>query len=554
MSGCMLWYLENVRICYLNGQLHRAIRVLRSRELERRDLRARLLASQCLFDTGEFEECLNVLNDGDQVSEIGSQVQDVTGTVNEDGVTIDEETDDDPEIYAEIQASLCVLRGRANEELEHVEKAVMWYRRALEWDVHCYEAFDRLSASGLMTDTDKKLIIDINSRDEETTATMRPVTRSQRKNTNRKPRLTPQTTPDHLSKTLIWLRKFYSAAFDAFAIDGTDYAGAKDFHELITDGNGMEENVDVLFLQALRCYRELDFQGCLKHTKQIIEHEPNCNERVTILHLGALVELDERLELFKTGHALVENAPRSGVSWMAVGYYYFTCRNYEAARKHFQKATALDVRLLPAWIALGHAFAAQDESDQAMAAYRTASRMFVGARLPRFYMAVEYTRQSTFAHARVLFLKSLQLTPKDPAPYHELGVIAYKCGEYQQAADYFIKSLALWQGNDEHDDNNIVKVSGGGRRSEVEEATLFNLGHCYRKLTQFELAIDCYEKCLLYKPQCPSTCSALGLALHSSGDFERAVEMYHRALRFSQEDTLTMTLLDIALEDMIGSE
>lgn len=35
------------------------------------------------------------------------------------------------------------------------------------------------------------------------------------------------------------------------------------------------------------------------------------------------------------------------------------------ARRYFGKATALDRGFAPAWVAFGHAFAAQDESDQA---------------------------------------------------------------------------------------------------------------------------------------------------------------------------------------------
>jgi anaphase-promoting complex subunit 6 len=42
------------------------------------------------------------------------------------------------------------------------------------------------------------------------------------------------------------------------------------------------------------------------------------------------------------------------------------------------KATTLDGAFASAWIGFGHAYAAQDESDQAMAAYRTAARLFAG--------------------------------------------------------------------------------------------------------------------------------------------------------------------------------
>jgi hypothetical protein len=37
---------------------------------------------------------------------------------------------------------------------------------------------------------------------------------------------------------------------------------------------------------------------------------------------------------------------------------------YDAARRYFGRATTADNRFAPGWLAYGHAFAAQDESDQ----------------------------------------------------------------------------------------------------------------------------------------------------------------------------------------------
>lgn len=55
------------------------------------------------------------------------------------------------------------------------------------------------------------------------------------------------------------------------------------------------------------------------------------------------------------------------VSWFAVGCYYLMIADFENARRYFSKATTIDMRFSPAWVGYGHAFAAQDESDQAMA-------------------------------------------------------------------------------------------------------------------------------------------------------------------------------------------
>jgi len=44
----------------------------------------------------------------------------------------------------------------------------------------------------------------------------------------------------------------------------------------------------------------------------------------------------------------------------------------------YSKATSLDRTFPPAWIGYGNAFAAKEEGDQAMSAYRTAARLFPG--------------------------------------------------------------------------------------------------------------------------------------------------------------------------------
>ena len=45
-----------------------------------------------------------------------------------------------------------------------------------------------------------------------------------------------------------------------------------------------------------------------------------------------------------------------------------------------------------AWLGYGHTFAAQEESDQALAAYRTASRFFSGCHVPPLCIGMEYAK------------------------------------------------------------------------------------------------------------------------------------------------------------------
>lgn len=66
------------------------------------------------------------------------------------------------------------------------------------------------------------------------------------------------------------------------------------------------------------------------------------------------------------------------VSWLAVGCYYLMAGKQELAGRYLSKSTSLNRVFGPAWLAYGHSFAAENEHDQAMAAYFTASQLMKG--------------------------------------------------------------------------------------------------------------------------------------------------------------------------------
>lgn len=65
-----------------------------------------------------------------------------------------------------------------------------------------------------------------------------------------------------------------------------------------------------------------------------------------------------------------------------------------AFRFFSRKSTKLDGRFAPAWIGFGNAFAAQEETDQAVSAYRTAMHLFQGSHLALLYIG-ETSNQTT---------------------------------------------------------------------------------------------------------------------------------------------------------------
>lgn len=149
----------------------------------------------------------------------------------------------------------------------------------------------------------------------------------------------------------------------------------------------------------------------------------------------------------------------------------------------YSKATSLDPNFAPAWIGFGHAFAAQDESDQAMASYRTAMRLAPGSHVPGMCIGMEYLRTNNLTLALQYVEQAASICRLDPRVQNELGSIYYKQGKYQDALQAYKKTLDQCKNQSDN-------------QFDIWEPTLFNLGHVYRKLGYFtmEIFVVCAHK------------------------------------------------------------
>jgi len=257
------------------------------------------------------------------------------------------------------------------------------------------------------------------------------------------------------------------------------------------------------------------------------------------IHLSVMVELGEKNALYYCSHNLVDTYPKMAVSWYGVGCYYYATGKYDMARRYFSKAAHLDNDFVQAWIAFGNAFAAQDESDQAMAAYRTSLRLFSGSHLPLLYIGMEYLRNNNTLQAQRQFTQAQAICPTDPLVFNEMGVALYRDKEYAKAVVALGKGLALAQ--EQRHDN-----------PETWEPSMFNLAHSYRKLGDYEQAVRYYEQCLSICPSKSSTHTALGFTWHLQGHYDTAVACYHKALGLDPEDSFAGEMLKKALHDRLG--
>ena len=226
------------------------------------------------------------------------------------------------------------------------------------------------------------------------------------------------------------------------------------------------------------------------------------------------------------------------MSWFAVGCYYMCIRQFDSAERYFQKSTNMEKDFAPAWMGYGHAFACQDESDQAMAAYRTAARLFIGLHLPLVCLGIEYMRTNSLSLAEEFLNKAKSIAPDDPFVYNELGVLAFQRKQYGLAAKQFKKALSLIP-------NPYSNVTW--------EATVSNLAHALRKTNRYGEAIDVYTKALALKPRQANTYAAIAFTYQLMGQPHKAIELYHKSLSI-EDDAFTSDMLFVALKEVSHPE
>ncbi|KAH9554615.1 hypothetical protein CY35_08G072400 [Sphagnum magellanicum] len=448
---------------YLGKQYRRALHLLRRHHLVSADLRFRYLAAKCLEEVKEWDECLAMLGDG-EVDEEGN----VQMTDDQDTEFLDRDVE---EREINIGAAICLLRGRAFEALENRARALRWFKAALKADPYCYEAFEHLVDNHMLTSDEEASLLYSLKFDPE----------------------------DH------WLSLLYSCRAKKYgqlaAIESkfAELEREPDESQLEDDGVGcsLKDNNDVVACRADLLYHRGEFQRCYDTTKALLEKDPY-HLTCMPLHIGAALELGRKNELFLRAHNLVQEYPNKAIAWFAVGCYYYCIRQFDHARRYFCKATTLEGSFAPAWLGFGNAYAAQDESDQAMAAYRTAARLFAGCHLPALCIGMEYLRTNNLNLAEQFLMQAKSICSTDPVVYNELGVMAFRNKDYEAAARWLRKALSL----------------APPPLTEAWEPTVVNLAHTLRKLKSYVEAISMYEKALALYPKGASTYAALGFTHH----------------------------------------
>ncbi|CAA0832462.1 Anaphase-promoting complex subunit 6 [Striga hermonthica] len=482
---------------YLGRHYRRAFHLLNASQIVLRDLRFRYLAAKCLEELKEWDQCLLMLGDA-KVDENGN----IADTKDFNSMCLDKDGED-REIN--IISAICFLRGKAYEALENRSQARLWYKAAIRADPLCYEALECLMEGHMLTcEEEANLLSTLQFGAEDG-----------------------------------WLSSFYSCLIKKYDKENIVEDKFKELEledsDTKTSGKSLcslKNNTDLLACKAEYYHQCGEYQKCFELTSVLLEKDP-FHLKCTLVHLAAAMELGHSNELYLMACNLVKDYPQKALSWFAVGCYYYCIKKFDQSRRYFSKATSLDGTFAPGWIGSGNAYAAQEEGDQAMSAYRTAARLFPGCHLPTLYIGMEYMRTHSFKLAEQFFMQAQAVCPSDPLVYNELGVVAYHMKEYKKAVWWFEKTLA-------HVPSSLT---------EMWEPTVVNLAHALRKLKRYNEAIIYYEKALALSTTSLSTYAGLAYTYHLQGNYTAAITHYHKALWIKADDQFCTEMLTWALED-----
>ena len=482
-----------------DGQHRRALTALRRVRDGEMTTAMRALAGECLLAMRDYEGCLEALGGGETPPERGARGAE--------------------------EAALSLLRGRAYEAMESRTRAVRWYKHALTCDAMCFGAYEAMLATHMLTEAEERELVESLELDDSNAwvREMYAVMGNSR-----------QVTSELATVVRVGVND------DEFEAGTPPRGGAADASASSASSviEALRLSGDVRIACARRMYQHGEFAACYVELRRQFELEP---ARLTgfPLYLSTLVELGKKNDLYLLAHSLVAEYPDKAVTWFAIGCYYMTTRQYDSARKYFSKATSIDASFVQAWIGFGHAFAAQDESDQAMAAYRTATRLFTGSHVPVMSIGMEYQRTNNSSLAFQFFLKAFEICDTDPLLHNEYGVLLYRQGDYENAVLSFQQALDL----------------APRPMSSRWESLIVNMAQALRKLGRYDEAIATFEEALSVAPKVASTYASLAFTYHIKSRCTEpvalglAIEYYHKALALRSSDTFSQTHLELALID-----
>ncbi|KAI9740973.1 MAG: anaphase promoting complex subunit cdc16 [Claussenomyces sp. TS43310] len=517
------------QVHFSTGNYTRAQSFLSKQDLIARNASCRYLAGHCLIKQGRFEEALNTLGDKNPTHLISSannsrrKLQHTSGHARNGSAhhkassKADRSTRRDEVVQEEaanirFEAAMCFLRGLCYAKQNAFDRAKECYKDAVRIDVQCFEAFEQLMKNCLMSPDEEWQFLDSLDFDA--------ISADDTSSSQEAAEFTKMLYTTRLSKY-----KNPTAFTTATETLSTHYR--------------LSNNPDLLLSKADLLFTQCRFKEALSITESIIRDD-KYNFSIYPLHLACLYELSLKNALFLISHDLADNHPEEPCTWLAVGIYYLAIDKVAEARRYFSKASMMDPHFGPAWIGFAHTFAAEGEHDQAISAYSTAARLFMGTHLPQLFLGMQNLLLNNMTLADEFLKTAYGLCKTDPLLLNEMGVVFYHQEHLEPAITMFINALE------------IAEDIGSDPSAWI--ATRANLGHAYRRLGRWDAALAEFDEVLRLGGRDPQVFCAKGLLLMEQKKPFDAVTVLHEALAISPQDAIATELLNHALEETAEGE
>lgn len=381
------------------------------------------------------------------------------------------------------------------------------YKRALQVDVFCHEALDKLCKYHSLTANDAKQVL---------------LSMPFKKQCS--------VVEAELVRALYNLQLSHISCSDS-----------KPVVPLPVGIKSLATNTDVLSYIADKNLGIMKVDVCYTHTSRILENDPY-HPHALLIHIVCCVTLSLTSELFTIGHRLVSTFPGSALAWYAVSCYYFTLRKHQISRKYLSKSISLDANFAPAHMTFGISLACEGERDQARSAFASAARIMQGSYLPLFFLGKEYYLTCAVSTSAKFIKNALSVSPNNPILLQEVGVMLFNIGDISKAESY-LRSAALCV----HSIDPRVTLPWW-------EPVYNNLGHVLRKLGKYNEALQMYQYSLQLLPNEPATLTSIAFTNLLNGNGENAIKYANHSLQFKREDQFTLELLNIAIEHTCADE
>lgn len=456
-------------------------------------LACRYLAAQCQVRLAKYHEALDLLGETEHWGSSASNKR----PANDGGI--------------KLGSSVAFLRGQIHLRLEDLPRARDAFMAALALDVKNYEAFSAL-IDGEMLGTEEQwsfvqsLEYASQAGDEE------------------------GAVEDYELVRLLYTTQLSKQGKKL--VESTAVARRRLVQEY-----GLGDDPDVLHGLAAELYSRLRFSDAFIVTSRILELSADHPATLPI-HISCTYHLKNlRPALFMLAHRLTELQPELAVSWYAVGTWYACTRRWAEARRYFSKASLLDPRFAPGWIAFGHTFALEGESDQAIIAYSTAARLFPQSHLPKLFVGMEHLHQDNLSLARLSLEGSAAILSHDPLLANERGVVAFQTGDVDGAVQFFESAISLARETQQ--------------AASSWKSCYLNLGLAQMRMGSDDKAQAAFESVVELDPHNYQAHLCLGMLAHKRDELDEAIQHYHSALSINARDAHATELLDFVLQERL---